>query len=203
MDKLAVYKKNGKLQRRDNTLTREIVNALCQRIKSGENIFGKGKVIILKLKDEQGQEYPFELRTGTLINWVTRESVVPDTGEALRDILNRARREYRLVKREEKRDRIGEKSEKHMEEVLDLNTLEPRTTMFGKPLLNDAGEPVMKHNTEILKIKTDIAKYASERLIPDVYGKVDKNEHKVVIFDLAELRRAHDEMERQGYFDRK
>lgn len=203
MGKLAVYKKDGTLQRSNITLTREIANALSQRIKSGENIFGKGKFIILKLKDEQGQEYPFEMRTGTLITWVTRGNVVPDTGEALRDILNRARREYRLTKREEEREQIGAESEKHFAEVLKLPIMKPATTMFGKPVVDMEGNQVMRPDTEVIKTKTDVAKYATERLIPNVYGKVEKNEHKVVIFDLAELRRAHDEMERRGDFEPK
>lgn len=200
---LAVYKTNGKLQRRDNALTREVTGALVHLIKSGKTLFPKGGILTICLEGEDGQEKLVNISCSTIHSWVKRGCVVPETGESLRHLLNQARIDYRTKKREETRERLSAESEKHIEEVLGLKSLEPRVTMSGKLVTDAEGNPVMKHNIEILKIKTDVAKFATERLMPEVYGKADKNKQKVAVFDLAELRRAHDEMERQGYFERK
>ncbi len=70
--------------------------------------------------------------------------------------------------------------------------------MFGQLVRNEDGSIARRENHNVLRIQMDTAKYVTERLDPDRYGKVDKTENKHLHFSLADLRRAKQEQEAEA-----
>lgn len=63
------------------------------------------------------------------------------------------------------------KAVRNLDEMLDMETIAPAFSMMGKPLIMPDGQPVMKRNTEILKVKADISKFVAERIGRKDFGK--------------------------------
>jgi len=191
--KLQVYKQNGVKQRPDVGLTKEIASLLVQRIFSGETLYPPERKIELLLTDDKGGKKPYTLSSYTINTWVKRDVVIPETGKTLRSLLDEAREMYRTKKQEKRREKMLEKVEHEFNRTINLRTSEPVIGMFGK-IYDKNGQLVRKENPALLKVKMDTAKFLAERLKPDIYGKVEKAEHKVMHFSLADLRQAKKEM---------
>lgn len=194
--KLQVYKENGEKQRPDVGLTQEIASALVQRIFSGETLYPPERKIEILLPDENGEEKPVILSSFTINTWIKRDIVIPETGKTLRALLDEAREVYRTKKQEKRREKMLDKVEHELNRTINLRTSEPVIGMFGK-IYDKQGNLVRRENPALLKVKMDTVKFLAERLKPDVYGKVEKAEHKVMHFSLADLRQAKKEMQEQ------
>lgn len=192
--KLHIYKPNGAKQRPDVGLTKEIASALVQRIFSGETLYPPERKIEILLTDENGEEKPYTLSSYTVNTWIKRDIVIPETGNTLRSLLDEAREMYRTKKQEKRREKMLEKVEHEFNRTINLRTSEPVIGMFGK-IYDKNGVLVRRENPALLKVKMDTVKFLAERLKPDVYGKVEKAEHKVMHFSLADLRQAKKELE--------
>jgi len=195
-NKLKVYKKSGKAQRSDVGLTKEVAGALVQKILLGENLFST-RELVLYMPRSDGDGKTFILKANTLHSWIKRQAVIPETGETLREELDQARALYRTREREKKQEKLINEAEKHFEYVAGIKTKEPVIGMFGLIKDKETGEVVMKENPALLHEKTDVAKFALERLYPDRYGKVDRSVNKHLVFSLADLAKAVEEDEKQ------
>lgn len=196
MPKHKVYKYNGKPQKASSTLTLPIANALRQRVLDGLPIFSdtnKENLPLMIEKDGEMVEYSLSIRT--LNKWIARRNVVKETGDELRTILDEARQELRERKRRERRDKMLEESEAALHRVVRLRTSQPVRNMFGEVIKDENGKIVRKENHNLLRIKTDTAKFITERLDPHNYGKLEKTENKHLVFSLADLRQAHENRE--------
>lgn len=198
-EKLAVYKKKkgGKLikQKSDCRLDMNVAYALMNRIKSGKTVYPNNELIPVPYKGEDGEEIIEYVSSGTIRSWCTRENVIPETGEKLKDFLEKVRKEVKLQKQEERRSEMLDNFEKAFLRTSNLRTSQPVRNMFGQLIKDHKGNIVRKENHNLLRIKMDTAKYVTERLSPDRWGKVEKTENKHLIFSLAELRKARDNKE--------
>jgi len=195
-DKPVVINRFGRIHHKNFTLTKEIAVALIQKVERGENLFS-AKELLLTIPQKDGSEKTMILRSATLHAWVSRYAVVPETGEMLRELLDQARAVFCNREREKRQERLINEAEKHFEYVAGVKTKEPVVGMFGLIKDKETGEVIMKENPSLLHEKTDVAKFALERLYPDRYGKVDRSMNKHLVFSLADLAKAVEEDERQ------
>lgn len=96
-------------------------------------------------------------------------------------------------------------AEKNLRKYLGMSTETPAYTMWGKPILNPDGSPVMRDLNKRLEVQADLTKFALERLDPKKYGKTDKvvGTHHI-LFSLSDLRRAEqEEKAREAQFSQK
>jgi hypothetical protein len=196
MNKQVVLKKNNRVQRADTVLTLEIVNALTEMILSGRKVFSpKGYIQYISV-DKEGKEKTVTIKTGTLNAWIRRGNVVPETGETLRDVLDRAREQYRIKKEDKRRGELLGDADREIKRTLNIRTAVPIYNKLGKPVTREDGSPVTYEHPKLLKVKVDVAKFVMERLNPERWGNVQKTENKSLhVFCLADLRKAKKEMD--------
>lgn len=191
MNKVVVLKPNNEFQRADATIDLEIACALREIILSGQNIYDPTGTLTYTTVDNEGNEISRELKVNTLRSWIRRRNVVPETGEVLKDILDRAREEYRTQKEEKRRAKLINDAEREINRTLNLKSNVPAIGMFGVIRDPETKKVVRKENTNILKIKMNTAKFVTERLAPEKWQKIEKSENKhLVAFSLADLRKA-------------
>lgn len=189
-------KQNGSIQRGGVLLTQEIAGALVQKVLLGETLYpSEGKLELLV--EDGGEERTLILSCNTIHAWVKRGNVIPGSGNELRAVLNKAREDYRTRKREELKDKILGDAERELNRTLNIRSNIPVRDKFGKVVTNPDGSYVRKENANLLRIKVDTAKYVTERLDPNTWGKTEKTESKHLVFSLADLRRAKEERDRQ------
>lgn len=190
-----VYKQNGAVQRADIALSQKVAGALVQKVLAGENLFPPTGVLELIYKGENGEEVLDILSCNTLHSWIKRGNVVPETGEPIRALLDKARADFRTKKREQRQQALVDAAEEKMSRVMNLRTTVPIRNMFGQIVKNEDGSIARRENHNVLRIQMDTAKYVTERLDPARYGKVERTENKHLIFSLADLRKARREAE--------
>ena len=190
-----VIKQNGRVQRSDVMLDKEITATLTQKILLGETLYPPEGYILIP-REIEGEEKLCKLHSYQIRSWVNRNTVVPETGKTLRDILNEARETYRVRKEATRRKMMSTELEQQFHRTLRLRTNLPVRDMFGKTITREDGSLVRKENANLLKIKMDNVQFLAERLMPDVYGKVEKTENKHLIFSLSDLRKAKEERDR-------
>lgn len=189
MGTVVAIKENGKPQRSDILLDKDIVATLLQRIFAGQTLFPPEGYIFI---EREGQE-PQKLKTKTIQKWVERNNVIPETGYTLRDVLDKAREEKRSKEREARQKAMVDEAERAMHRTVRLNTNLPVVGMFGV-VKDENGKIIRKENAALLKVKMDTTQFVLERLNPERYGKVEKTENKHLLFSLSDLRKARDEM---------
>lgn len=188
------YKENGNVQRADITLNMNVANAIRNHIISGGKLFDKKGFITISVR-ENNQNKPYKIKTGTLNSWITRGNVIPETGEELKQFINKAREEYRIKMEKQRRDKIVELAERKVYRTLNLRTNKPIRNKNGKKIVDEeTGEYVRKEDSKVLAVQMNTAKFALERLSKLNYGKQAEKE-QTVIFDLASLRRAKEELD--------
>lgn len=192
MKRPIVIKENGRKQRGDVALTKEVTSLLVQKIFLGESLFtSTGASGYITFDREEGQE-PLQLAKATLNTWIKRNSVIPETGQTLRRVLDEAREKYRTMEREKLHKNLLNKVEHELSRTMQLRTNVPVVGMFG--LIKDKdGNVVRKENHNLLRVKMDTAKFLAEALDPARYGKKTDNKHLVMTFSLADLRRVKEE----------
>jgi hypothetical protein len=105
-------------------------------------------------------------------------------------VIEKAREDYIIQKAAKKKKSLIELGTQTLTRTLNLRTSQVQRNMFGGEVTRKDGSLVRKENANLLRIKTDVAKFALERLDPENFGKVDKTENKHLVFSLADLRRA-------------
>lgn len=196
---LPIIKENGAKQRGDVLLSKDLVIALVQKVKSGESLYPKGGELQLIIGREENKKTVI-LPNNTLNSWITRNNIVPETGLLLRDVLNKAREEYRAIKREEKQDKVVGDAEGKLHKIIKRPSKEPVITMFGQIKDKETGKVVMKENPRLEANTLKASMFALERLDSARYGKIERREHKVLTFSLQEIRR-YDEEEKRAERD--
>ena len=195
--KLKLYKENGVVQRSDVALTQAIARTLVQRVLMGERLYPPEGQITLVI-EEDSKEKTIVLQTYQIDAWCRRGNVIPGTGNELRGVLEKARKDYRTRKREELTTKMVDDAEAVLNRVLNIRSNVPVRDMFGNTVTNPDGSLVRRENPNLLRIKVDAAKYVTERLDPQIWGKKAKIEGRHLVFSLADLRRAKEEMESRG-----
>ena len=193
-----ILKADGSKQRSDIILTDKVAGALVQKVFSGQNLFIKDQDIEITYIGEEGEEITEKLSQNTVHSWIKRNNVVPTTGETLRDLLNRAREDYRTTIRKKRQDMLVESAEQRMSRVMNLRTTVPIRNMFGQIVKNEDGSIARRENHNVLRIQMDTAKYVTERLDPARYGRVERTENKHLIFSLADLRKSKQQGEKEN-----
>lgn len=194
--KPSVIKKSLARQRSDVTLSKEITSALVRLVLSGQTLFPLSGRVEMMLPSEGGYKV-YILSTSTINSWVKRGNIIPETGETLRDVLDKARGDYRTKKNEDRRKIMSMELEAQFHRTLRLRTNLPIRDVFGKVVTREDGSIVRKENVDLLRLKMDNVKFLAERLIPEVYGKKVKAESKPLAFSLSDLRRAREERDAQ------
>lgn len=189
--KPVILKKNLARQRSDVALSKEVASALVQLILSGKTLFPPSGKIEIVLTREEGYK-AIILSTNTLNSWVKRGTVIPETGETLRDVLDKAREDYRTKKIEDRKKEMLRKLEAQFHRTIRLRTNLPVCDRLGKIVQRDDGSLLRQENAELLRVKMKMAMFLAERLMPEVYGKKVKPESKQLAFSLSDLRRARE-----------
>lgn len=185
----SILKKNSTHQRADVSLTKELASALVQSILSGKTLFPpSGKIEIVLIREEGYKA--LILSTNTLNSWVKRGTVIHETGEALRDVLDEARVTYRTRKIIEKKKGMIRELEKHFYRTIRIKTKLPLRDKAGKAIQREDGSLVRQENAELLRVKMKTAMFLAERLMPEVYGKKVNGGSKQIALSLSDLRRA-------------
>lgn len=179
---------NNKIQRSDISLDKRVASSLVQMVLAGQSIFtsagAKGRV---ELTLEGGEVV--EIPRSTISNWIKRNNVVPETGETLRSILDKAREKLRASEREKRQNMMLNEAEKEMHRTLRIRTNVPVVGMFGV-VKDENGNIVRKEHSGLLKTKMETAKFLAERLDPNRYAQQTNVKGSHLIFSLADLRSA-------------
>lgn len=131
-----------------------------------------------------------KLSVNTLEMWITRRNVVPETGETLRDVLDKARETYRMEKYKAEQKQLLLDAQREIKRTLNLRTNLVARTMFGEVIKNEDGSIVRKENAQLLKVKMSTAHFVAERLDPETYGEKTQTKNEHLVFSLNDLRRA-------------
>lgn len=188
---LKVHKEDGRVQRSDYTLTKEVASSLVQLIFIGQNLFsGEDKDLTLYIEGKEKKITKYALN-----NWIRRRDVIMGTKKVLKDLLDEAKIQYRTKKREEKQDFMINEAETKLHRAVRVRTKSIVISKQGKIVLNDKGEPLMKEDAGLLAAQISASKFILERLDPKNYGAVERGEHKHVhtFVSLAELRKARED----------
>lgn len=195
--KPAIIKKNWTRQRSDVTLSKELASALVRLVNSGQALSSSSGRIEVMLPSAEGYK-AYILSAHTINSWIKRGNVIPETGETLSDVLDKAREDYRTKRIEDRRKKIVDEAEARLHRTLRIRTNVPIRDMFGKTIVREDGSLVRRENPALLRTQLDAVKFALERLNPDRYGKREKTEDKPLAFSLSDLRRAKEERDAQG-----
>ena len=189
-----ILKADGSKQRADTLLSQAIALSLRDLILSGQTIYPHAAEK-LSLAMWDGEEKTIvELGRSQISNWVQRGNVIPETGQSMRDFIEECREEKRV---QEHRAMVDQ-AEAQFKRTLHLDTLQPVVGKFGVMKDKETGEVIMRENTRLLEIQMKTAEFVTERLDPNHYGKVGKNENKHLhVFLLSDLRKAEEAMEAQ------
>jgi len=189
--KIEILKKNGSKQRSDVELSLPIVSALRELILSGKTIYSKTGFIEYFYVDDEGRKNVKEVSKYTIMSWLSRGNVIPETGETLRDVLERTKQEYRTKKQEEIRKGFLSEADRGLKRMLNLRTnVLVRDKSGNKIIDKDTGEFIRREDHNLLRIKMNTAKLVKERLDQKNWGRTKKLGSKpVAIFSLADLRR--------------
>lgn len=190
--KPATIKGNYTRQRSDVSLSKEVASALVQWILTGKSLFPSSGKIEIVLQVDAGYKACI-LSSNTVNSWVKRGTIIPETGETLRDVLDEARETYRTRKIENKKKEMLRNLEKQFHRTIRLRTNLPLRDMTGKVVQREDGSIVRQENAELLRAKMKMAMFLAERLMPEVYGKKVNVESKQLAFSLSDLRRAKEE----------
>lgn len=188
MDKPHIIKSNGRKQRENIALSLEVANAITDLILAGQKIYSKSGLEVI-IKDEQGPEKTINIGAGTINSWITRGNIIPETGETLRDVINRAREQYRIDRKQESHLNMVSWAEKEIRRTMLLRTNIPVRNHLGQVLKHEDGSYVRKENPALLRVKVETAKFILEKLEPETYGKKDHKQNQQQKWSLAELRR--------------
>ena len=189
--KSKILKKNGSVQRRDVELSLAIVSALRNLIFSGKTIYPKSGQIEYIERDSNRVKTIKKVSKYTIMSWLSRGNVIPETGETLKDVLDKIREQYRTKKDEDMRQKLLQDTNRELNGVLNIPTNIFLRDKFGNRVIDEnTGEYIRKEDHHLLKIKVDTAKHVAERLDPLFYGKNIKREKPLSVFSLADLRRA-------------
>ncbi len=192
-----VIKQDGSIQRSDVELTKEVAVTLVQNILLGAKLLTKAneKRGYIEILNNEGNVV--KIQYNTLRMWVVRNNVIPETGSALRDLLDGAREEYRNAQNREMDKKREAVIDKELNKVMAIKTKEPVIGMFGVIKDRETGKVVMKHNVKLLSEKMKNVRFLAERLFPHRYGKVERSENKHVHFSLSDLRKFEEDKIRQ------
>lgn len=189
--KPTIIKKNLARQRADVSLTKELASALVRLVLSGKSIFPLMGVLEVVLSGDDGYK-TYCISTNTINSWVKRGNVIPETGETLRDVLDKARETYRTNQIEQRRVKMVEEAEKRMHRVLKLRTNQPVIGVRGV-IRDENGDIVRRENVSLLRTQMDTARFVTERLASEHYSKAKKEESNTPAFSLSALRRYKEE----------
>ena len=131
MNKPVILKKNNRVQRSDTVLTLEIAGALTEMIISGRKLFNpKGYIEYISI-DKENKEKKVTITCNVIHSWVKRRNVIPETGDTLKDVLDRARLEYRTIKEEKRRQELLGDADREIKRTLNIKTRVPVVGAFG------------------------------------------------------------------------
>jgi PAS domain-containing protein len=165
-NKLHTIRQNKVKQRGDTTLNRETATALLQMVFNGQSIFSKQaeKERYITLPD--GSKIPYR----TVNSWIQRRNVVPETGERLKDILKRAKEEYRRRAREQREEEILDQIEEKFSEILSINPYYPVKDKDGNIVYDKSGDIVYDMDANLLRTQLNAAKFIWDRIGPEKYN---------------------------------
>ncbi|MEA2112522.1 MAG: hypothetical protein U9P50_00925 [Patescibacteria group bacterium] len=190
--KIEIIKKNGSKQRDDVKLSLLIVSTLMDLILSGKTIYPKEGFISHIYIDDKGEEKVEKISVNTIMMWIKRNNIIPETGEVLRDVLDKKRKVYSTDRLEKRRKKLLDDADREIKRTLNIRSnVCVRDNSGNKVIDKDTGGFVRTENPQLLKIKVDTAKFVKERLDPKNWGKIEKKEVKNMSpFSLADLRKA-------------
>ena len=164
--KTYIKKQNKAKQRQDITLNRETATALTQMALNGQSIFSKQaeKERYITLPD--GSKIPYR----TVNSWIQRRNVVPETGERLKDILKRAKEEYRRRAREQREEEILDQIEEKFSEILKINPYYPAKDKDGNVVYDKNGDIVYDVDANLLRTQLNAAKFIWDRIGPEKHN---------------------------------
>ena len=183
-----IIKKNGAVQRSDVALTKEVVNALTRSVRESGSVITRADQARGYVTVPTG-ENTLQIRVGTLQSWIARETVIPETGQILREVLDAAREEYRVNRRRQIDEAREEIIDKKFNRAISMRTKEPVVGMFGVVKDPTTGEPMYRENVKLLAEQMKNVRFLAERQFPERYGKVERGEHKHLVLSLSDLRK--------------
>jgi hypothetical protein len=173
-------------------LNSDLARAIMNMVLEGETFFNgktsnKGSVdVILDTGKTQ------KVARNTIDAWIKRGTIIPGTDVSFRDLWFETRNRRKEIVREERREQMLDESEKVLQKTLSVETNLPVRNIFGQTMVEN-GEIVKKENHNLLRIKTDTAKFVAERLNSQYYGNKVETNNRHLVFSLAELRKMKEE----------
>lgn len=171
---LKTLKANGMKQRRDVSLSTPLINALVQRVLSGQTLYPQGGLEVCIPEGENGSKC-FKISRGTLNSWITRGNVVPETGEPLKAILDKARESYRINTLIEKEQELIRQAEEQLYRVVKARTKVPIRSITGEVVREADGSIAYREDPQLLRSTIKAAIYILERLDPQKWGRETKS----------------------------
>lgn len=191
-------------------LTFDIANALKKKVLNGEAVFKRDSQIILEVTEEtEGGiiEKTIELSTNTVMSWVSRDMIIPETNKTLRTLLNEAR---------EQRDNALTKRQKQIVKHLAMREL---TRLINMPITSNKKEIVVNYikdkngkdievgkavktttgdDAEKMRLKVKNLHYMLDRLDDDFKKPTEKIEKVANPFSFLVLANREQEMIKEG-----
>jgi hypothetical protein len=194
MKKDLVITKKGLPQRKDVVLNLHIAHKLRDRLLNG--------IPMLDYKHPKGSRFDWQeggetksvwVKPFHYDAWIRNGNAIPETGEILREFIDKAKAERREIVSAKRRMRILENSERAMEEM--SNGVKAKKVRKIKKV-NEQGEMVVVGEIEEIEDKPEVQagmiRYATERLDSKNYGNKSEVKNSHLVFSLGDLRMVRD-----------
>jgi hypothetical protein len=187
-------KKQAKIAQKSSNikLSREIAGAITKMVLDGFTFFtsdNKGSIDVLLPNGKKES-----LKRTTIHTWIKRGTIIPGTQTSFREIWNEAQKQRKELVRIERQEAMIEEAEKVFQKTLKLKTNLEVRDIFGNPVRDPkTGRDVKKENHNLLRIKTEMAKFIAERLDAPHYSPKTESKAQLLVFSLAELRKMKEE----------
>lgn len=197
MKKDLVITKKGLPQRNDVVLNLHIAHRLRDRVLRGLPMFNWRDRKGTKFEwSEGGETKSVWVKSFHYDAWLRQGNAIPETGELLREFIDKAKAERSEIVSEARRLRILENSEKAIEDM-SKGVKSVKVRKIKK--VNEAGEMIVVGEIEDTEDKPEVQagmiRFAVERLDSKNYGNKSEVKNSHLVFSLGDLRMVRDNHE--------
>lgn len=189
-------------------LTFSVASALKKKVLNGEAIFKKDLPVILEITEETETgliEKTIKIPANTVMSWIKRDTLIPNSNKSLRDYLNEAREQRDIALTKRQKQAIKHLSMREMMKIINMPTESNKKEVItnytkdkqGKDVeIGKAVKTTTGDDSEKLRLKVKCAQFVLSNLDNDF--KKEKASNTPFSFSFLKLAERRDEMIREG-----
>lgn len=195
-------------------LTFDIASALKKKILSGEALFKKDSPVVIEIETDTNGEISSKtiaIPANTVMSWIKRNMVIPDTKKTLRDYLNEAREERSDALTKRQKQEIKHLAVRELVKMVTMPIESNRKEIIVNYTKDKNGDDIEQgkavrttigDDTEKMRLKAKNLHYILDHLDDDFKKRDEKLDNKPFTFSFLALAEKEKEMIRSGKLKR-